>query len=132
MSEILTNTHLERKLLTIEKNITRYNHHKEFLQNYKVNRKYPKGLALKFNPSLWSDSPNLQKACICVLRNASFQLRDNIIQSSTEKLEQFSFNQKKSYNILKEKISSSQLTEIFKAIKTEKKSQSSTVLKRQQ
>ena len=41
-SVILSNTQLERKLLTIEKKITRYNHHKEFLQNYKVNRKYLK------------------------------------------------------------------------------------------
>ena len=79
-----------------------------------------------------SDSPNLQKASWSVLRSASFQLRDNIIQSITEKLEQFSFVQKKSYNILKEKILSSQLTEIFKAIKKEKELLSSTILKRQQ
>ena len=48
MAEILSNTQLVRKLLTIEKKITTYNHHKEFLHNYKVNRKYPKGLGLKF------------------------------------------------------------------------------------
>ena len=59
---------------------------------------------------------------------ASFQLRDNIIQSITEKLEQFSFIRKESYNILKEKISSNQLTEICKAIKKEKESLSSTIL----
>ena len=68
MSEILTNTKLEEKLLTIKKKITRYNHHKESLQNYKVSRKYPKGLALKFNLSLCSDSPNLQKRCRNILR----------------------------------------------------------------
>ena len=79
-----------------------------------------------------SDSPNLQKASWSVWRSASFQLRDNIIQSITEKLEQFSFVRKKSYNILKEKILSSQLTEIFKAIKKEKELLSSTILKRQQ
>ena len=63
---------------------------------------------------------------------ASFQLRDNIIQSITEKLQQFSFIRKQSYNIPKEKIASNQLMEICKAIKKEKKSLSSTVLKRQQ
>ena len=62
----------------------------------------------------------------------SFQLRDNIVQSITEKLEQFSFIWKESYNILKEKISSNQLTEICKAIKKEKESPSSTILRRQQ
>ena len=79
-----------------------------------------------------SDSPNLQKACRSILHNASFQLHDNIIQSITEKLEQFSFIEKQSYNILKEKISLNQHTEICKAIKKEKKSLSSTILKRQQ
>ena len=101
-SVILSNTQLERKLLTIEKKITRYNHHKEFLQSHKVNRKYPKGLALKFNLSLCSDSPNLQKACRSILRNISL-LRANIIQRITEKSEQFSFIQKQSCNILREK-----------------------------
>ena len=132
MPEILSDTQLERKLLTIKKKITRYNHHKEFLQNYKVNPKYPKGLGLKFNLSLCSDSPNLQKTCRGILRNASFQLSDNIIQSITEKLQQFSFIWKQSYNTLTEKISSNQLTEICKAIKRETESLSSTILKRQQ
>ena len=132
MSEILSNTQLERKFLTIEKKITRYNHYEEFLQNYKVNRKYPKDLALKFNLSLCSNSPNLQKVCRSILRNASFQLRDNIIESITEKLQQFLFIRKQSYDILKEKNSSNQITEICKAIKKEKESLSSTILKRQQ
>ena len=83
MSENLTNTQLERKLLTIEKKITRYNHHKRFLQNYKVNQKYPNSLGLKFNLYLCSDSLNWQKACRSILRNASFQLHDNIIHSLT-------------------------------------------------
>ena len=132
MSEILTNTQLEKKLLTIKKKIARYNHHKEFLQNCKVKWKYPKGLALKFNLPLYSDSPNLQKVCGSLLCNASFQLRDNIIQSITEKLEQFSFIWKNSYNIVNEKISSNKLPEICKAIKKEKESPSSTILKEQQ
>ena len=49
MPEILTEIRLKRNLLNIERNIRRYIHHKEFLQNYQGNRKYPKGLALKFN-----------------------------------------------------------------------------------
>ena len=132
MSEILTNTQLEKKLLTIKKKITRYYYHKEFLQNYKVNWKYPKGLALKFNLPFCSDSPNLLKACGSILCNASFQLRDNVIQGMTEKLGQFSFIWKNSYNIVNEKISSNKLTEICKAIKKEKESLSSTILKKQQ
>ena len=62
MSDILTNTQLERKLLTIEKKITRYNHHKEFLQNYKFNRKSLTspcaGILYKADPD---PDPDLQK-----------------------------------------------------------------------
>ena len=61
MPEILTETRLKRNLLNIERKITRYIHHKEFLQNYKANRTYPKDLALKFHLSLCTESPNLQK-----------------------------------------------------------------------
>ena len=67
-----------------------------------------------------------------ILRNACFQLLDNIIQSITEKFQQFSFIRKQSYNIIKEKISSNQLLEICNAIKKEKESLSFTMLKRQQ
>ena len=70
--------------------------------------------------------------CRSILRNVSFQLRDNIIQSITEKLHQFSFIRKQSLNILKEKISSNQLMEICEAIKKKKESLSSTIFKRQQ
>ena len=70
--------------------------------------------------------------CRSTLRNASFQLHENIVQSITEKLEWFSFIRRERCNILKEKISSNQLTEICKAIKNEKESLSSTIFKRQQ
>ena len=80
-SEILTD------LLTFAEKIARYDQHKEFLQNCKVNRK---NLVLKFNLSLCSGSPNLQKLCKIILCNASFLLRDNTIQIIIEKLEQFS------------------------------------------
>ena len=79
-----------------------------------------------------SDSSDLQKACRSILRNASFQSRDNVIQSITAKLEQLSFIRKQSCNILKEKILSNQLTQTWKSIKKEKESISSTILKRQQ
>ena len=84
MPEILTETRLKRNLLNIERKITRYIHHKEFLQKYQANPKYPKDL--NFNLSLCMESPNLQKACKNVLRNASFQLRDNISGGAIVKL----------------------------------------------
>ena len=86
MPEILTETRLKRNLLNIERKITRYIHHKEFLQKYQANPKYPKDLALNFNLSLCMESPNLQKTCRNVLRNASFQLRDNISGGAIVKL----------------------------------------------
>ena len=50
MNEIQRSTQLKiRNLHNIENKLTRYNHHKDFLQNYKTNRKYPKGLSLKFD-----------------------------------------------------------------------------------
>ena len=45
---MLTKIQLKTNLLNLERKITRYIH-KEILQNYQGNRKYPKGLALKFN-----------------------------------------------------------------------------------
>ena len=77
MDQILHTTQLEKDLLKIEKKITKYNYHKEFLENYKYNRKYPKGLTLKFNLALYEDSEHLQKSCCNILCNASFKLRDH-------------------------------------------------------
>ena len=56
MDQILHTTQLEKELLKIEKKVTKYNYHKEFLENYKYNQKYPKGLTLKFNLALCEDS----------------------------------------------------------------------------
>ena len=55
MDQILHTTQLEKDLLKIEKKITKYNYHKE----YKYNRKYLKGLTLKFNLALCEDSEHL-------------------------------------------------------------------------
>ena len=46
MTEILQTTQLERNLFKIEDKIARYSHHRIFLEKYKNNRKYPKGLPL--------------------------------------------------------------------------------------
>ena len=48
-------------------------------------------MALKFNHSLCTESPNLQKTCQSILCNFSFQLSDNTIRGATEKLQQLSF-----------------------------------------
>ena len=55
MTEILKATQLERNLFEIENKITRYSHHRIFLEKYENNQKYPKGLSLKFNLSLCSN-----------------------------------------------------------------------------
>ena len=52
-----------------------------FHTNYERNRRYPKGLRLKFILSLCSDSPELQRNCNCVLQNASLKLRDIILKA---------------------------------------------------
>ena len=52
MDQILHTTQVEKDLLKIEKKITKYNYHKEFVENHKYHRKYPKGLTLKFNLTL--------------------------------------------------------------------------------
>ena len=83
MSEIFTNTRSKSSLSIIEEKTMRYNHHKEFMQKFKDNQKHLKALVLSFNHYLSYDSPNLQKMWRCILRNTSFQLRNNVIQSIT-------------------------------------------------
>ena len=88
MNEIQQSTQLKiRNLHNIENKLTRCNHHKDFVQNYETNRKYPKGLSLKFNLSLCPASDELQKLCRNILRNASFQFRDVIIKAVNKKIE---------------------------------------------
>ena len=47
----------QRKLniLHLEENIYRYTFHQELLQKYKKNKKFPRGMSLKFNSSLCND-----------------------------------------------------------------------------
>ena len=58
-----------------------------FLEKYKNSQKYPKGLSLKFNLSLCSNSEDVQKSCQNFLQNASFKLHDNIIAAVTKRTE---------------------------------------------
>ena len=129
MAEIVTETRLKRNLLNIETKITRYIHHKEFLQNYEANLKYPIGLALKFNLSLCTESPNLHKTCINSLRNASIQLLDDIIGGAIVKLRELSSIRNKNCNTLKETISSKELTKVCEEIRMEIELLSSSISK---
>ena len=67
----------QRKLniLHLEEKICRCTFLKELLQNYKKNKKFTRGMSLKFNASLCNNEKT-NKLCRNVLRNASFKLRD--------------------------------------------------------
>ena len=71
----------QRKLniLHLEEKLRRYTFHQQLLQNYKKNKKFPMGMLLKFNLSLCSDEKT-NKLCRNVLRNASFKLRDIMLE----------------------------------------------------
>ena len=68
--------------------------------------------------------------CKNILRNASFQLSDNIIRSVTEKLQELSFDRGKRYNTLKEAILFNELTKVCEETKMETELLSSSILKR--
>ena len=55
------------------------------LQNYKKNKKFAMGMSLKFNPSLCNDEKT-NKLCRNVLRNASFRLRDIMLEGVSTKI----------------------------------------------
>ena len=105
MDQILHTTQLAKDLLKIEKKITKYNYHKEFLENYKHNRKYPKGLTLKFNLALCEDSEHLQKSCRNILCSASFKLRDHILTAVNKKYEDLKITRNGYLNALQNKTS---------------------------
>ena len=105
MDQILHTTQLEKDLLKVEKKITKYNYHKEFLENYKYNRKYLKGLTLKFNLVLFEDSEHLQKSCCNILRNASFKLRDHILTAVNKKFEDLKITRNGYLNALRNETS---------------------------
>ena len=84
---ILQTTKLERNLFKIEHKTARYSHHRSFLEKYRNIRECPKGLSLKSNLSLCSNSEHLQKSCRNILRNAYFKLRDNIVTAVSKRTE---------------------------------------------
>ena len=104
MAEILQTIQLERNLFKIENKITRYSHHRIFLEKYNNNRKYPKGLSLKFNISLRSNSEDLQKSCQNILRNASFKLRDNILTAVSKRIEEIKIVRNEYFYALKNNV----------------------------
>ena len=61
---------IKSDLLHIKENLCKYNFHHELLFNYKKNHKFPKGIQLKFNPSLCNDEAT-KKLCRQVLRKVS-------------------------------------------------------------
>ena len=131
MNEIEESTQLKiRNLHNIENKLRRYNHHKDFLHNYKTNRKYPKGLSLKFNLSLYPESDELQKLCRNILRNASFQLRDVIIKAVNKKIENLKIIRNACINEVKNNTSMNDFNVIYENIEKEKAKLSNRILKR--
>ena len=92
MSEILHFTQEDsllqksRDLLHLEEKLCKYNLHHELLLNYKKNHKFPKGMQLKFNPSLCNDEVT-KKLCRQTLRKSSIRLRDILFESVPKKIE---------------------------------------------
>ena len=99
--EILHATQQDKYLiLNKEKQLCRYTLHQELLTNCKGNRKYPKGIRLKFNLSLCLGSPELQRHCKRVPRNTSLKLRGIIFKTVELKVKEIS----KDPDLLRKKI----------------------------
>ena len=90
---------------------------KEFLENYKYNRKYLKGLTLKFNLALCQDSEHLQKSCCNILRNPSFKLRDHILTAVNKKFDDLKITRNGYLNALQNETSRENLQNICNNIK---------------
>ena len=63
-----------------------------------------KGLSLKFNLPLCSNSEDLQKPCRNILRNVSFKLRENVIAAVRERIEDIKIVRNKYFHALKDNI----------------------------
>ena len=121
----------QRKISEIENKITRYSHHISFLEKYKNNRKYPKGLSIKFNLSLCSDSEDLRKSCQNILRNASFKLRDNIITAVRKRIEHLKIVKNERFHALNDNVPNDSFIYICERIKNENKSLSASIVQKQ-
>ena len=121
MSEILhvtqENLLLQRKfsILHLEEKLCRYNLHRELLLNYKKNRKYPKGMSLKFNPSLCNDEAT-DKLCRNILRKASFRIRDIMLDAVSKKIENLKSEKNNLFRTFKENTSSVEFGSILKYV----------------
>ena len=123
MDQILHTTQLEKDLLKIEKKITKYNY-------YKYNRKYPKGLTLKFNLALCENSDHLQKSCHNILRNASLKLRDHILTAVNKKFEDLKITRNGYLNALRNETSKENFQNICNNIKRQNQKLSSSIAER--
>ena len=130
MDQILHTTQLEKNLLKIEKKITKYNYQEDFLENYKYNQKYPKGLTLKFNLALREDSEHLQKSCRNILRNAPFKLRYHILTAVNKKFEYLKLTRNEYINALRNETSRENFQNICNNIKRQNQKLSSSIAER--
>ena len=71
----------ESKIYNIEKKLCKTIKHKELLLSYKISKKYPKSMKLKFNLSLCNCNIQLKNKCKKNLNTASFRIRDKIIKA---------------------------------------------------
>ena len=129
MTGILQTTQLERNLFKIEHKTTRYSHHRSVLEKYKNNRKCPKGLSLKLNLSLCSNSEYLRRSCRSLLRNASFKLHDNIV--SAKRIEDLQIVRNEYFHALKDNARNDAFIDICERRKNENKSLSVSIVQTQ-
>ena len=87
------------------------------LENRKYNRKYPKGLTLKFNLTLREDSEHLQRSCRNILCTASFKLRDHILTAVNKKFEDLKITRNGYLNALRNEASRENFQNICNNIK---------------
>ena len=90
------------------------------MEKDKNNRKYPKGLSLKFNLSLCSNSGGLQKSCQNIL-NASFKLSDNITTAASKRIEDLKIVRNEYCYALKDNVPIDSFIDICERIKTKTK-----------
>ena len=83
MSQILQETlkQYESKLYNIKKKLCKTIKHREFLLSYKISKKYPKDMKLKFNLSLCNRNIQLKNEWNKILDTASFRRRAKIIKA---------------------------------------------------
>ena len=89
--------------------------HKEFLLYYKISKKYPNGMKLKFNLSLCNQNIQLKIEWKKILDKGSFIIREKIIKALNK--ERTSLRRKRSENHTCIKIKTKTFKENYKLIK---------------